>query len=138
MAGKMEWAVVRCMDGRINPHVNDSVLKYGIPVEHDLISLSGGCGELINPDSRPSTDLSNVSLTLHGTERVLMIQHTDCGAYGGRAACGGTEEADRMFHLNEIQNSMLAVHQRHPALKITAILIHILDNGAATIEEVTL
>lgn len=134
----MEWSIVRCMDGRLNPHVATLVRELGIPEVHDLISLSGGCRELTDPNSRPSTDLANVSMDLHVIENTLLIQHTDCGAYGGRAACGETEEADRNFQLQELKNAMIAVHERHPDLIIHAALIHLHNDGRASIEMVSL
>ena len=132
----MEWSIVRCMDGRLNKHIAKLMLLHKIPEDHDLISLPGGCRDLVDPESLASRALKDVSLDLHAVEHTLLVQHTDCGAYGGRAKCGANEAADLVFQVKELQKAIAAIQERHPKLKITAILIHILDDGTADIQQV--
>ena len=38
------------------------------------------------------------SMRLHGTDRVVLMVHSDCGAYGGLARFRGDEEAEARYH----------------------------------------
>jgi hypothetical protein len=135
--GKMKWAVVRCMDGRINTDLNAFLKENRIPENHDLISLPGGCQDLTDPKSVPSLALKNVSVEGHAIEHILLVQHTDCAAYGGRAKCGGNEARDLVFQRQELRVAMRTIRARHPELQIRALLIHLKDDESVELFELT-
>lgn len=57
------------------------------------IRVAGGAKCLATPDPESERDfvLEQIpkSIRLHGTDRVVLMVHSDCGAYGGLAAFGG-------------------------------------------------
>lgn len=131
---RFDWAVVRCMDGRLNIPLRSLYRDRGIPETHDRISLPGGARDLVDPNSLASKALAEVSLGLHGVGQLLLIQHTDCGAYGGRARCGGSEDADRAYQTRQLEHAAEAVRARHPELRVHPVLVHLLDDGGVEIE----
>jgi hypothetical protein len=59
----------------------------------------------------------------------LLVQYTDCVAYGGRPNCGCTEKADLAFQSGEFEKAVNALSARYPKLKVHAAVAHILDSG---------
>ncbi len=132
----MDWAVVRCMDGRLNEALTAFLKTSGIPDLHDLISVPGGARDVNSTESCLYRSIEDVSIGLHHIKHILLIQHTDCGAYGGRANCGGTEEADYAFQLEELRKSGDALKQAHPELDVRLALAHIKEDGTIDFENV--
>jgi hypothetical protein len=130
---RFDWAVVRCMDGRLNTPLASFLREQGVPEAHDLISLPGGARDLVDPESLASRALAEVSIGLHGVRELLLIQHTDCGAYGGRACCGGSEDADLVYQTRQLERTTQAIRSRHPELQVHPVLIHLRDNGGVEI-----
>ncbi len=124
-----DWAVVRCMDGRLNKPVAEYLQKNNIPEEHDLISIPGGPKDLLDNEQGLFKAIEDVSLGLHHVKNVLLLQHTDCGKYGGRPACGGTEEKDLEFQKDQLQQAMKVLVDAHPEVEIKPVVAHILDSG---------
>lgn len=65
----------------------------------DLVKVAGGARDLaaVRPDGTPTSAgeflLAQIkaSIRLHGTRRVILMTHRDCGAYGGSKAFSGPE-----------------------------------------------
>lgn len=126
-----EWVVVRCMDWRLNASLAEYLRQQGIPEEHDLISWPGsGKSEQI-----PATIL-NASIELHNVSKLMLVWHTDCGAYGGRQNCGGTEEADREFQLKELRAAAFRIQGSCRLEEVRLVLVHIKDDGQILYEDV--
>jgi hypothetical protein len=124
------------MDGRLNEPVETFVRSYGLPASYDLISVPGGARDVSDTSSCLYRSIADVSIGLHQVKNVLLIQHTDCGAYGGRATCGGTEEADHTFQLAELKKARESLKNAHPDLNVHMALAHIHDDGAVTFEKI--
>ena len=45
------------------------------------------------------------SMRLHGTNRVILMVHSDCGAYGGLQAFGGDQEREAAHHESELRSA---------------------------------
>jgi carbonic anhydrase len=44
-------------------------------------------------------------MQLHGTDRVVLMVHSDCGAYGGLQAFGSNKEREAVNHESELLNA---------------------------------
>jgi carbonic anhydrase len=132
---QLDWAVVRCMDGRLNKPLAAFLQAYGLPEAYDLISVPGGARDVNDAESCLYRSIEDISLALHHVKNVLLIQHTDCGAYGGRANCGGTEQADHSFQLAELKKAGETLKQAHSDLAVHLALAHIRDDGSVTFEK---
>lgn len=107
MPAKAQWVVVRCMDPRLNVPLRCLIDDLMIPEDHGLISVPGGVQDINDPTRGVFMDaVERISMPLHGAKYALVIQHTDCGAYGGRAVCGGNEKGDIAFHQKEIRKAL--------------------------------
>ena len=136
MANRLDWAVIRCIDGRFNEEIEAHLEEIGVPALHDVYSLPGSTKDLLDGDEGFLRNIEQIIVDLHGVTNVMLIQHTDCGAYGGRARCGGSERADFEFHLCQLRKAAHAM-KRFPGLKIHMALAHIKDDGRIKMHTVT-
>src|SRR4030095_10419635 len=97
-------SVVGCFDNRFEA-LNRKLLKRIGVVQPDPIKIAGGAKALASPDEefhrRFVMDQIHKSMRLHGTERVVLMLHSDCGAYGGLGHFQGDSAAEADHHSAE-------------------------------------
>jgi carbonic anhydrase len=58
-------------------------------------------------------------MKLHGTQRVILMVHSDCGAYGGLAGrFGGDAAAEAEHHERELQRAADNLLAAIPGIKV--------------------
>jgi hypothetical protein len=70
-----------------------------------------------------------VPIELHHAEKVVIINHQDCGAYGGSAKFGGDEKAEQEFHEKELKKAKEKVLARYPDKEIILVYAKLIDNN---------
>jgi hypothetical protein len=58
------------------------------------------------------------SMRLHGTNRVMLMVHSDCGAYGGLQAFNGNEEREAANHESELRGAAEFLKSNLPAIEV--------------------
>ena len=90
-------AVVWCFDNRFDLGFRKFLKRIGV-TNSDPIKIAGGAKCLASPDLETEREfvLEQIrkSMRLHGTRRVILMLHSDCGAYGGLA---GAFNGDPVF-----------------------------------------
>src|ERR1700682_3843311 len=88
-----EWyhcdaSVVSCFDNRFDAVTRKLLKRIGV-TQPDPIKIAGGPKSLASPEQEFHRtfvlDQIHKSIRLHGTDRVILVLHSDCGAYGGLA-----------------------------------------------------
>ena len=81
--------VIHCIDFRFRKSLAE-FLEKRFGDSYDLVSVAGGVKRLVSDplDNNFILEQIKISDTLHKPEVILLIQHEDCGAYGGSAALG--------------------------------------------------
>ena len=92
---RADACVVSCFDARFEL-VTRKFLKKRAIWWADPLKVAGGAKLFASPaeESERSFALAQVqtSMRLHRTNRVMLMVHSDCGAYGGLQEFGGDEE----------------------------------------------
>jgi carbonic anhydrase len=112
-------AVVWCYDNRFELALRKLLKRTGV-LRPDQIRVAGGAKCLSTPDLE--TDRQFVleqirkSARLHGTDTVILMVHSDCGAYGGLAAFGGDAQAELRHHCEELRRAAECLRQALPEI----------------------
>ncbi|MDO8424735.1 MAG: hypothetical protein Q7S70_02230 [bacterium] len=128
------------MDFRLGLPLANYLKENGRLGDCDLVSLAGGVKTLLSPEKESDRDflLGQIgkSLHLHEIQEVILINHTDCGAYGGSSHFSSfTEERD--FHIREMEKARNLVLSRFPSLKVNMVLAKIDPSSSVDFEEVS-
>lgn len=112
--------VVGCIDFRFR-EANDAFIEQDLgEKDFDTVNFPGG-GKIFVEDG-PSRDtfakaIENVCVNLHGVQRIVLMNHWDCGAYGGsKHFHDATEEEAR--HASDLEKARDFLKQRFPDLEI--------------------
>src|SRR5258708_6639371 len=119
-------AVVWCYDNRFETVFPKLLRRIGI-VHSDPIRIAGGarclaaCGE----ESERAFVLEQIrrSMNLHSTRTVILMLHSDCGAYGGLAAFQNDRVKEAGNHCDDLQQAIVGLQSAIPGLNIRAYFV---------------
>lgn len=94
----------------------------------DPIKIAGGAKSLASPQLQTGrefvVDQIRKSIRLHGTRLVILMLHSDCGAYGGLAGgFGGDARLEAEHHQQELQRAADRLHQAIPGIEVQAYFV---------------
>src|ERR1043166_8829799 len=116
---RADACVVSCFDARFELVTRKFLKKRGIWWA-DPLKIAGGAKAFASPaeESERSFALGQVrtSMRLHGTNRVMLMVHTDCGAYGGLQAFGGNAAQEAAHNESELGKAVEFLKGNLPAI----------------------
>jgi hypothetical protein len=123
---KCDAAVVWCYDHRFELALRKLLKRVGV-MRSDPIRIAGGAKCLAAPDKE--TDREFVleqlrwSMQLHGTDTVLLMLHSDCGAYGGLSAFGNDPQKEIQNHKAHLQLAATFLKSAIPELTVRTYFV---------------
>ena len=146
---RADACVVSCFDARFELVTRKFLKKRGIWWA-DPLKIAGGAKLFASPtdESERSFALSQVrtSMRLHRTHRVMLMVHSDCGAYGGLQTFGGNEEREATNHESELRRAEAFLKTNIPTIEVECFYLrftgvwaldpaqpdHVLDSPASS------
>lgn len=123
---KAEAAVVWCFDHRFELVLGKLLKRLGVTY-FDPIRIAGGAKSLASPASERDRDLLmeqiRLSMRLHETRSVILMLHSDCGAYGGLGAFGSDAGKEAEHHSVELQRAAAYLLSQIPELTVRNFLV---------------
>lgn len=115
--------VIRCMDFRFSPYTRELLTNAfadeGDIFEYDSPGVGGGGSKSIIDDSSRSVVVGalDIALSKHHVCRVVIVDHVDCGAYGGSQRFDSLEEEER-FHRDQLLKARDILKEKYPEVEI--------------------
>ena len=123
---RCDAAIIWCFDNRFELGFRKFLKHIGV-VNSDPIKIAGGAKCLASPDGSPDRefviDQIRKSIHLHQTSRVILMVHSDCGAYGGLRNFGGDLVRERQFLKGELQRASANVREAIPNIEVDAFYV---------------
>jgi carbonic anhydrase len=118
---RADACVVSCFDARFELVTRKFLKKRGIWWA-DPLKIAGGAKIFASPaeESERTFALAQVrtSMRLHATNRVMLMLHSDCGAYGGLQAFNGNEEREAANHESELRSAAEFLKSNIPEIDV--------------------
>lgn len=130
MAHHCKYFIVRCFDFRLGKPMKEYQEREGILGNCDEPASAGGVQDMDSVLKQLT-----ISVRLHNPEEVILVNHTDCGAYGGSQAFGSPSE-EYEFHVEELKKAKEAVLAKYPLLKAKMLLAKIQPSGEVIFESI--
>ena len=118
-------AIVWCFDNRFELGFRKFLQRIGV-VHSDPIKIAGGAKCLASPQEAEREfvlDQIRASVRLHGTRRVILMLHSDCGAYGGLEGFGGDTRAEFRHHRGELIKAAATLREFLPDLDVSSYFV---------------
>jgi carbonic anhydrase len=134
---RADACVVSCFDARFELVTRKFLKKRGIWWA-DPLKIAGGAKAFASPaeESERSFALGQVrtSMRLHRTTRVMLMVHSDCGAYGGLQAFEGNEQREAANHESELRSAAEFLKSNISAIDVECYYLKF--NGVWALDEV--
>ena len=120
-------AILWCFDNRFELGFRKFLKRLGV-VNSDPIKIAGGAKVLASPEHEADREfvLEQIrkSMRLHGTRRVILMLHSDCGAYGGLAGgFRGDSAAEAAHHERELQRAAANLKAIIPEVEVQGYFV---------------
>lgn len=104
--------IITCIDFRFQDLIDKWLDKNFSPKTYDRVAFAGG---VLNLD----VDLKQIEIaySLHHIKEVVLINHEDCGAYGG--------EGTYQKHVEDLTNASKKIELLFPKLKVKTFYLHL-------------
>jgi carbonic anhydrase len=124
---RCDAAVVWCFDNRFDLVFRKFLKRIGA-VSTDEIKIAGGAKILAAPDRESDrefvVDQIRKSIQLHDTSRVILMVHSDCGAYGGlEGRFHGDVQAEAEHLGDDLRSAANFLHTSLPGLVIEGYFV---------------
>ena len=121
---RADAALVWCFDDRFTLAVTKFLKRTGV-ARTDSIRVAGGPKALASPDDEVARtfilDQLRLSRKLHATERVILIAHSDCLAWGGLARFQGDVRAESEHHQAALARAAAVVRAAIPEMTVECL-----------------
>lgn len=107
-----EVVIVSCIDFRFQEYINNWIKENFTPKTFDRVALAGGVFVL-----DAVINQIEISKRLHHINKVILINHEDCGAYGE----AGTAEK----HAHDLKEAAEKIQAEIPGLEINPYYLHL-------------
>jgi carbonic anhydrase len=120
-------AIVWCFDNRFQPGFTEFLKRLGVS-NSDPIKIAGGAKSLASPERETDREFVleqiRISIQLHGTELVILMLHSDCGAYGGLVGgFGGDARIEAQHHEEELRCAADCLQKAIPGIDVQAYFV---------------
>jgi carbonic anhydrase len=123
---KCEAAVVWCFDNRFELVLRKLLKRLGVGY-FDPIRIAGGTKYLASSDDEANRtfvlEQIRISMRLHETKTVILMLHSDCGAYGGLTAFSEDAEKEAQNHQAELQRAAAYLNSQIPGLTVKTYFV---------------
>jgi carbonic anhydrase len=124
--------ILHCIDFRFGIAIKQYLEEKNLLGDRDIVAVAGAAKNLASPKLPTDKEFImrqiEISTSLHGITQIILMNHTDCGAYGGRSAFPSREEEEKT-HFEEMRRAMGIIQEQYPTIAITSVLANIEDSG---------
>ena len=120
-------AIVWCFDNRFELGFRKFLKRVGV-ANSDPIKIAGGAKCLATPEHESDRQFVleqlRKSIRLHGTRRIILMLHSDCGAYGGlEGGFQGDRERERRNHRADLELAAANLAAAIPGMAIETYFV---------------
>jgi carbonic anhydrase len=109
---KAKALIATCIDFRLQDDIDKWISKNFEPETFDRVSIAGDVKDL-----HEVLDQVKVAHDLHHIEKVVLINHEDCGAYG--------EDGTYEKHTHDLRSAESKIKNTYPDLKVEIYYLHL-------------
>ncbi len=140
MTNHCKALIIHCTDFRLQDALRSFLEKQKLLGTVDVVALAGGVQEIAQSE-RPEGTMTfrqvQSSSDLHQIKEVMLVNHTDCGAYGGREAFSD-RSAEMERHTDDLRTARAVVSRAFPELTVRLYIADIKNaHGTPDVEFVT-
>jgi len=124
--------IFHCIDFRFAADIKEYLEKENLLGDVDIVAIAGVAKNFVAPAKDSDAEFVmrqlDISKRLHNVGRVVLMNHMDCGAYGGHKAFGNVED-ERAAHAADLAKAREMILAKYPDLEVQNVIAHIEAHG---------
>jgi carbonic anhydrase len=117
-----EAAVITCIDFRFWQKLVAYLADRGL-TQYDLVSMAGGAKNVLDENTRDTIfRMLGICTEKHCIKKVVLVNHIDCGAYGGSGAFANKDEEVKKL-ISDMNEAEKLILEKYPELIIEKLLM---------------
>ncbi len=125
--------MLHCMDYRLQTVIEEWKKTKGVSGDIDVISVAGACKELANYalgtcEANNLMAMITLAYEKHGVRNIILTQHEDCGAYGGKTAFA-SDEAELAKTIGDMKKAKMALMEKFKDIHVEMFRITVKGEG---------
>ncbi|MBI4095012.1 MAG: hypothetical protein HY435_02365 [Candidatus Liptonbacteria bacterium] len=138
MTHRCTTLLLHCIDFRFGKAIEKFLEKNRLSGSCDIVAAAGAAKNLAAPQKKTDKEFIlrqiEISKKLHEIKKVILMNHADCGAYGGRKAFqSDKEEFER--HAGDMREAKAILMAHHPSIMVETVFAKISHSGGIRFEE---
>ncbi|MBP6914175.1 hypothetical protein KBB74_01640 [Candidatus Parcubacteria bacterium] len=133
---KCKSIVFKCMDFRLTKETNRFLEENNLLGDCDIVSIAGSSKALADGNDEIKNLLIKqikTSKDLHGAEEIILIHHSDCGAY--KASCCFTSlEEEKGFQIEDMKKVEKLIKENFPEMEVKKIWAEMKDSEGKKVD----
>lgn len=121
MPHKAKALILHCIDFRFQQPIQKFLADKGLLGLADIVSLAGSAKNFVNPAMPSDREFLmrqvDISVKLHEIEKILIVNHQDCGAYGGSKSFANFEHEEREYK-EDMKALKQAILEKYPNVAV--------------------
>ena len=115
--------VITCIDFRFWKRLLSYFEDSGLD-SFDLLSMAGGAKNVLDDRTRGIVfSQLDICTDKHEIKKVYLVNHIDCGAYGGSSAFASIDEEIGKLS-DDLRLAKKLIKEKYPALEVEMLLMH--------------
>lgn len=137
---KAQACALFCMDFRFKDATLEYLRREQDLVDLDIVVLAGSSKNIADPktsdDKEEILRQLELSSRLHHIDKIVLIDHTDCGAYGGTKAFGESLIKEKEAHVKNLRKAKEILSKIFPDKKIMLFYANLKNQSEIIFEEI--
>ena len=133
--------IFHCIDFRFAADIKTYLEEENLLGDVDIVSIAGVAKNWVAPAKESDTEFVmrqlDISKRLHDVCDVVLMNHLDCGGYGGRKAFE-SDAAEHAAHAADLAAAREMILAKYPDLNVKNVIAHIDGQGAIRFETLEL
>lgn len=128
--------IIHCMDFRLIEKTNEWIKQNNLTDDTDVISIAGASKALAGGDKEIQNfllDQINISYLLHNARKVILMHHSNCGAYGI-----SDEEEEFAKQLEDMETAEEIIKNSFDEIEVKKVFIQMKDHEGKEVEFINL
>jgi len=126
-----EAVVLACIDFRFWKETMKFVEEELGIKSYDFPKLPGAAKSINDCLSEVDVAMKCIGIPcdLHQAQKIVIVNHADCGAYGGSVQFNGDLEAEQRFHEGELRKAKEKILSQYPGKEVILVYAKLVDEG---------
>jgi len=126
--------IVTCMDFRLHRRADgrDPIGKFvdSLGADCDIIARAGAVQDIVHPAPEGENTLLRdigISVALHQIKTIYLVNHENCGAYGGHNLPDAAAECAK--HNDDLENACAILREKFAGVEVVPVLARLADGS---------